>query len=306
MKASVFIEENLKTFAAVARLSSFSDAAEELGITTSGVSYVIKRLEEALGTKLFLRSTRRVEMTEAGRYFFQKIQALLDEFRAIEQGVVSIDKGVEAKLRICINNLLHTPKHTTALIQAIKNRFPSCQVRASIEVYSGVWDAIVHDQIDLAIGAPGILIDGGGINYKELGSIHWQFAIKPDHPVAKLQEPISDSQLRHHPAICVDDTASHLIKKIAWLLHGQEAVYVPDVETKLYAQESGVGIGFLPDYVIRDSIENGKLVTRAVQNTRQPSLMLLAWKSSMKGRVIQWIKDSFDPGQQLAEIYKDR
>lgn len=305
MKPSVFVEENMKTFSAVARLSSFSEAANELGITTSGVSYVIKRLEETLGIKLFKRSTRKVELTEAGAYFLKKVQSLLEEFRAVEQGMISIDKGVEAKLRICINNLLHTPYHTTMLTKHIKDRFPSCQLRISTEVYSGVWDAISHHMIDVAIGAPGVLIHGGGINYKELKSIHWQFVVAPDHPAAKLPEPISDSQLRQYPAMCVDDTAAHLIKKVAWLLYGQEAIFVPDMETKRHAQEIGMGIGFLPDYLVKESLAAGRLVTRTLQNPRQSSLMLLAWKASMKGRVTEWIQDAFEPGGVLSELYAD-
>ncbi len=305
MKASAFVEENMRTFSTVARLSSFSDAAQELGLTTSGVSYIIKRLEETLGIKLFHRSTRKVELTEAGAYFLNKVQALLEEFRSIEEGMISIDKGVEAKLKICINNLLHTPYHTTMLAKHIKDRFPSCQLRITTEVYIGVWDAITNRSSDLAIGAPGILIDGGGINYKELKSIHWQFAVAPSHPVAKMAEPIHDSQLRQFPAICVDDTALKLIKQIAWLLYGQEAIFVPDMETKAYAHEAGTGIGFLPDYMVKEALKDQRLVVKTLQNPRQPSQMLLAWKSSAKGRVAEWIRSAFEPGEVLAELYAD-
>jgi len=295
----------MKTFSTVARLSSFSEAANELGLTTSGVSYIIKRLEEALGLKLFQRSTRKVELTEAGGYFLNKVQGLLEEFRSIEEGMISIDKGVETRLKICINNLLHTPYHTTMLTKHIKERFPCCQLRITTEVYTGVWDAIANGDTDLAIGAPGILIDGGGINYMELKSIHWQFAVAPHHPVAQLEEPVHDSQLRRYPAICIDDTAAHLIKQTAWLLYGQEAIFVPDMTTKLHAQEAGNGIGFLPDYLIKDSLANGRLVLKTLQNPRQPSLMLLAWKSSVKGRVMEWIRQAFEPDGKLAQLYSD-
>lgn len=262
-------------------------------------------MEETLGIKLFRRSTRRVELTEAGSYFLNKVQGLLEEFRSIEESMISIDKGVETRLKICINNLLHTPHHTTMLTKHIKERFPSCQLRITTEVYTGVWDAITNGDTDLAIGAPGILIDGGGINYMELKSIHWQFAVAPHHPVAKLAEPVRDSQLRRYPAICIDDTASHLIKQTAWLLHGQEAIFVPDMATKLHVQESGIGIGFLPDYLITDSVANGRLALKTLQNPRQPSQMLLAWKSSVKGHVMKWIRKAFEAGGELEQLYSD-
>ena len=56
----------VRVFEAAARLLSFTQAAAELGMTQAAVSYQIKLLEERLGTPLFLRLPRRVELTEAG------------------------------------------------------------------------------------------------------------------------------------------------------------------------------------------------------------------------------------------------
>ena len=58
---------SLRTFEAVARLLSFSDAAEELFVTQSAVSRQIKGLEDELGAALFVRGTRHVEMTQSGQ-----------------------------------------------------------------------------------------------------------------------------------------------------------------------------------------------------------------------------------------------
>lgn len=305
MKNIIFSEDYLETFLCVARLKSFSDAASELGLTTPAVSYSIKRLENALGVKLIERSTRKVSLTKAGEYFLRKSDFILDEYRNITRGIVSIDQEIEVRLRVCINNLMHTPEHTAQLARLIKKQFPTCQLDISTEVYSGVWDALIHEQIDVAIGAPDQMVSGGSILYKQLDSIHWIFVVSKNHPLLKLDGPIPDSALRQYPAVCVDDTASHIIKKVAWLLHGQEALYVPDMNTKLYLQEKGVGIGFLPDYMARAAIDEGRLVPLNIQNPRQPSPMLLAWHSSCKGRVMQWISGAFEPGKPLAEIYSN-
>lgn len=56
----------IRVFEAAARLGSFTKAAEELGMTQSAASYQIKLLEERAGTALFVRKTRKVELTEAG------------------------------------------------------------------------------------------------------------------------------------------------------------------------------------------------------------------------------------------------
>lgn len=241
---SIFTEENLLAFTTAARFGSFSKAAEELGLTTSAISYTIKRMETGLDVVLFTRSTRSIELTESGRYFFRKATDLLNDFYAIKRSIDTISQGIEARVRICINQLLYTPKHTARLLQVLKKQFPTCQITVTTEVYNGVWDAIINNQANIAIGAPDTLLDGGGIDYTEIGAIRWAFAIAPDHPLAFVPEPIAESQLRLYPNIMVEDTAHTINKKVGWLLHGQESILVPDFNTKCQCQILGEGIGF--------------------------------------------------------------
>ncbi len=71
---SIFTQENLLAFTTAARFGSFSKAAEELGLTTSAISYTIKRMETGLDVVLFTScSTRNIELTESGRYFFRQL-----------------------------------------------------------------------------------------------------------------------------------------------------------------------------------------------------------------------------------------
>lgn len=68
----------LRTFEAVARRLSFSGAADELALSQPAVSRQIKGLEAELGTALFARGTRHVELTEAGRRLSQQVAPLLE------------------------------------------------------------------------------------------------------------------------------------------------------------------------------------------------------------------------------------
>lgn len=300
---SIFNEENLQVFTTVARCHSFSQAALELGVTTSAISYAIKRMETGLAVALFLRHARRVELTESGHYFHQKALALLDDFRAIKQGVDAIALGVESRVRICINHLLFTPRHTARLLQLLKKAFPTCQVTVTHEVYNGVWDAFIHHQATIAIGAPDSPPEGGGITCTDIWGIHWQFAIAPDHPLAALPQPIGENALRRFTNIMVADTALTLNQRIGWLLHGQEVILVPDFQTKCQCQILGEGIGFLPDYLVREAGE--ALVTRQVRNPRPASRLLLVTREPASGQVTQWIRQQFLAGGALSTLYQD-
>jgi LysR family glycine cleavage system transcriptional activator len=80
----------LRVFEAAARLGSFTKAAEELGMTQSAASYQIKLLEERAGALLFVRGTRRIDLTEAGEMLAPQatrtFSALADAWAAVKGG----------------------------------------------------------------------------------------------------------------------------------------------------------------------------------------------------------------------------
>lgn len=303
--SSVFSQHNLYIFSLVVRYGSLAKAAEELGMTASAVSHAIKRTEKYLGVVLLKRTTRNIELTDAGYYFYRKATNLLADFHSIERSLTSIGQGIERKIRICINNLLHTPHHTSGLLHQLKTRFPSCHIVVTTEVYNGVWDALINKNVDIAIGAPGILMDGGGIDYTEIGEIHWKFILPMNHPLAKAPEPISESILAAYPSVFIEDTANDIRKQVGWLLHGQEAIHVPDWETKRQLQVAGTGIGFLPDYLVEKDLQENNCIEKKINNPRQPSKMLLAIKHDLKGKVSQWIKNGFAQDGILQKLYSD-
>jgi LysR family glycine cleavage system transcriptional activator len=71
----------LRVFEAAARLLSFTKAAEELGMTQAAVSYQIKVLEERVGSPLFLRRPRQVELTEAGASLSPRVSDAFERLR---------------------------------------------------------------------------------------------------------------------------------------------------------------------------------------------------------------------------------
>src|ERR1700761_7218282 len=95
---------HLRAFEAVARLHSFTHAADELNITQPALSRTIQQLEEALGVKLLDRSSRHVETTQAGRTFFAHVERFLAEW---ERGVDAVRP--QAGIRLGFSWLLPDP-----------------------------------------------------------------------------------------------------------------------------------------------------------------------------------------------------
>jgi len=84
----------LKSFEASARLGSFQAAAEELYVTPSAISHQIKTLEVFLGIELFIRRTRRIELTSAGAGYYKAInKAFLEIDRSTQELTLSQQSG---------------------------------------------------------------------------------------------------------------------------------------------------------------------------------------------------------------------
>lgn len=90
----------LLIFARVAEMSSFTRAAESLGIQKGRVSAVVRRLEQALGTTLLHRTTRSVQLTEDGRAFHARARDLLAEVQELQSMFAGSGAPLRGKLRV--------------------------------------------------------------------------------------------------------------------------------------------------------------------------------------------------------------
>lgn len=88
------------TFARVVEQESFTGAAGVLGITKSAVSKQVARLEEALGVRLLNRTTRRIQVTEAGSVFYERCRRIADEVEEARAAVTSMQTSPRGVLRV--------------------------------------------------------------------------------------------------------------------------------------------------------------------------------------------------------------
>ena len=82
--------DELEVFVTVVECQGFSAAAKRLETTPAAVSRRIKALEERLGVRLLQRTTRKIQLTEAGELYFREVSRLLGELRAVEQQLEAV------------------------------------------------------------------------------------------------------------------------------------------------------------------------------------------------------------------------
>ena len=90
----------LRAFCIAAEHESFRAAAEQLFLTASAISHQIKNLEEQLNKKLFVRNSRSIRLTDAGRSFYEDIRPVIEQLDAAIDGHLSTER--RARLRISV------------------------------------------------------------------------------------------------------------------------------------------------------------------------------------------------------------
>lgn len=291
--------ETIRSFIKVAECQSFSRAAELLHKTTATISYRIKTLEESIGTQLFIRTTRSVNLTPAGEYLLERCRQWHNWLDSMPDELRQINDGVEHQVNIVINNLLYNPVSVARLLAYLQQRYPFTQFHISRQVYMGVWDSLLHGDFQLAIGTTGSESLANDVSVLKLGGISWVFVVTPDHPLAACQDTaLHEDRLRSYPAINVEDTSRNLTKRVAWLLPGQKEIKVPDLRSKLECHLQGLGVGFLPKNLCQPYLDNGQLITREVVNQRQPSPLSLAWRNDC-GKAVEEMVTLFQRPDEL-------
>lgn len=141
---------HLRYFLAVASARSFTQAAEELGVTQPTLSHQIKQLETIVDAVLIDRSSRSAALTEAGRLFQPYCERLL---RELELGGVALSelKGLmRGHLRIAVSHSFSTSTLPNVLADFAR-RYPGVQVAAQVIPHLDLQRALVAGDLDLAV-----------------------------------------------------------------------------------------------------------------------------------------------------------
>ncbi|MEO5845411.1 MAG: LysR substrate-binding domain-containing protein [Caldimonas sp.] len=293
---NVLTPEALTMMDAIARSGSFAGAARVLGKVPSALTYNVRQLEEALDVLLFDRRSRQATLTAAGRELLDEGRHLLEQMDAVANRVKRVATGWETQLGIAVDDVISR----STLLDLCSDFYAECTVRARAprsapapaapasppptrlrlrtEVMSGVWEALVTGQVDLAIGVGSERELPGGLAWKDLGALAFVFAVAPHHPLAGAREPLDDTEIVRHRAVAVADSAHRLAPMTVHLLAGQDVLTVNDMQAKIDALSRGVGCGFVPEPMAREAIAAGRLRVKRVQRAQPIVRLGYVWR----------------------------
>ena len=266
----------IAAFMRVAERGSFAAVASETGYTSSGVSRMITRLEDAMGAKLFFRSTRLLSLTPEGESFLPRARSILESIE-IACGELS-DVAEIPRGHIRLNCGTAYANHRLAPHLA-KFTALNPHITLSISVADHRIDPVA-DRADVTIRV-GDLVDSGLIAIS-LGSVGRVIAASPAY-LAEHGEPRTSQDLLKHNCLLLNGFPH----QATWPFREEgQATSVAvkgnltsdSAETLLHLAVSGAGIVRLGDFLGADALASGRLVpllTRIHEPGEQPITALV-------------------------------
>jgi DNA-binding transcriptional LysR family regulator len=237
---------DLLAFRAVAELGSFRKAAEYVHISQPAFSRRIEKLEQALGTKLLERTTRKVNLTVVGRDFDRQLRQILD---ALDTTLLSI-RGVAAT---------HMGEVTVACVPSAVNYFLSEVVRLFHSQYPKIRVKIIDDSANNVLLAVSQGEADFGLNFLGAQENNLEFsplleeqfvaACRRDHPLAKQKE-VRWADLVDYDYISVSKVSGNrllLDQALAGLTKLPQSLFETQHGTTMIGLvEAGLGVAALP------------------------------------------------------------
>jgi DNA-binding transcriptional LysR family regulator len=244
----------LEYFVVVAEERNFTRAAARLHVVQSGVSATIKALERELGAELLARTSRRVELTDAGAALLPRARAALEAVQAARDAVDEARGGLRGTLRIGTMTsvgLVDLP----ALLGDFHRRYPNVSVRlaAAPSGSGGLVTALAEGTLDLAlVSIPGQ--QPAGVELTELTSTQLDLVVRVDHRLAGQAEvtlaDIADEPFVDFPVGYGNRTVTDRAFAAAGL-HRQVAIEIVDIATGVDYVRHCLGVALLPRFIIR-------------------------------------------------------
>ncbi|MDO4251163.1 MAG: LysR family transcriptional regulator [Moraxella sp.] len=175
----------LKAFVAIAHCKSFTKAADELHLTQSSLSGLIKEMEKQIDVKLFERTTRQIHLSEAGERLLPHAVRVLGEMRLLDNEIDSLKDFHQGKVRLAVSQQL-AASAIPELIYRFRHAHPNVQVTLLDCPVEKVISSVQLLEADLGIGPDYPF--SNDLTASELFSSPFYLVVRPEHPLARRSQ----------------------------------------------------------------------------------------------------------------------
>lgn len=273
----------IRIFAKVANLSSFTKAAEALGIEKSTVSAKISQLEGGLGIRLLERTTRSVRLTEAGRDYLVYCEQALNTLQQANDYISALSDAPSGTIRFCApHNLIDFI--LTSVIEPFLKQYPKVNLEI---IHAQGGDGLFSGDYDLAIRNHRGELKDSSVICRPLFENQWIFAATPKH-LAVHGYPKTPDMLMSQPSIGLKSVSLNQTYDPNLLWQGKKLIFkhrfaVDNMRTVIASAKLSLGLAVMPKKMVLAELASGELV-EILDDIKIPSSSLYLIYPSREGQ----------------------
>jgi LysR family transcriptional regulator for metE and metH len=238
---------------------SITRASARLHLTQSALSHQLKNLEDRLGTQLFERNGRTMQITPAGERLLESAAVVLRELKTAEEEICSLASSPRGLVRIatqCYTCYWWLPR----LLRSFNREFPDVEVAIELEATRRPIEALLAGKLDVAI--TNRKVADRRLRYRQLFEDELVAVVAKDHPLAgaphiPLEAFQNETLILHNPA-----TDNGFMQKILYPagIVPAKVLVVQLTEAILELVQTGMGISVLAQWAINEQLNRREVV----------------------------------------------
>jgi len=246
--------EQWRMLLAIADHGGFAQAAAAIHKSQSSINHAVHKLQDQLGLELIEVIGRKTTLTEAGELMCRRARQLLDQAEQMEELAEILTQGVEAEIRIAIDEMF-PPQLLAGALQQLSCDYPHTRVQLMETILYGGPEKLLAGEADLIVASE---VPQGFLG-EALLEIEFVAVAQRDHPLHQWGRPLNLSDLEQHRQVVVRDSASSRRTDSGWLGADQRWT-VSHVATSVDMICQGTGFAWLPLSRIADKLQAGDLL----------------------------------------------
>lgn len=272
----------LRTFEAVARLNSFSRAADELFLTQPAVSAQVVALENALKLKLFDRVGKTFTITESGKVVLRCAEDLHGRVQQMQTELDELSKLHRGSLRIGASHVVGMYLFPE-ILSRFREQYPLVELVVRVQSSRQVIDMLLRGELDIGVIAEGNAVSDDRIAVKPIMDDELIVIAPPQHQIAEAGS-ITPSDLSHMPFVFpARDSASG--ESILDQVHAagvslHSVLEFGNVGAVKKAVEAGMGISIVSRFAVMRELQDGRLQSVEVQGLKFKRHVSLCWHNN--------------------------
>ena len=289
----------MRVFATIVDRRSLSAASEALGVSLPTVSRVLSALEKDLGVRLIARTTRGLTETDAGRLYYRRCLAILEEVREAESAVQSHAKAPAGELRVTAP-VTFGRYHVAPSMAEFMERYPRLSFYLLLSDHC---ESLSEQRLDVAVRVAALQKDS--MTARRLGYIQ--------RAVVGSTEYFNTHSIPSHPRDLVAHNCmhfTHYLRADEWTFQDQGRRITVRVNGRMRTNNqealvdavlAGAGLAVLPTWLVKDALSCGRLrrVLAEFEAPRTPVYAVFAARGPPPSKVRAFI-------EFLSELYRER